>query len=75
MAKVGGWIAAQWYASGKDAGKKEEYAKRAVELLQQAVKAGYKNAAHVTKDTDLDPLRGREDFKKLMAEMKKEEKK
>jgi eukaryotic-like serine/threonine-protein kinase len=73
------WNAAEWYdfacfyavASGKIADKKQEYADRAMELLQQAVKAGYKDAAHMTKDTDLDPLRGREDFKKLMAELEK----
>ena len=39
-----------------------------MELLQKAVKAGYKDAAHMAKDTDLDPLRGREDFRKLLAE-------
>ena len=40
-----------------------EFADRAMEMLHKAVKAGYN-------DADLDPLRGREDFKKLMAEMK-----
>ncbi len=67
----------QWYnfacvyavASGKIAGKKQEYADRAMELLHIAVKAGYKDAAHMKKDTDLDPLREREDFKKLIAEL------
>jgi Tfp pilus assembly protein PilF len=44
-------------------------ADRAMELLQKAVKAGYKDAAHMAKDTDLDPLRGREDFKKVLAEL------
>jgi hypothetical protein len=56
-------------ASGKVAGKKQEYANRAMELLQTAVKAGYKDAAHMNKDTDIDSLRDREDFKKLMAEL------
>ena len=73
------WNAGQWYdfacvfaiASGKLADKKDEYAKRAVELLQRAVKAGYKDAAHMKKDTDLDPLRDRDDFKKLLAELEK----
>jgi len=31
--------------------------------------AGYTNAAHIAKDTDLDALRDREDFKKLVAEL------
>ena len=33
------------------------------------LKAGYKDAAQMKKDTDLDPLREREDFKKLQAEL------
>jgi hypothetical protein len=40
-----------------------------MELLQKAGKAGNKDAAHMKKDTDLDPLRGREDFKKLLTEL------
>jgi hypothetical protein len=40
-------------------------------LLQKAVKAGYKDATHMKQDTDLDPLRGRDDFKKLLAELDK----
>ena len=40
-----------------------------MELLHKAVKAGYKDAAHMAKDKDLDALRDREDFKKLVAEM------
>ena len=77
LTKSSGWNAAQWYdfacvysiASTKIADKKQEHADRAMELLQKAVKAGYKDAAHMAKDTDLDPLRGREDFKKLMVEL------
>ena len=34
------------------------------------IEDSYKDAAHMTKDSDLNQLRGREDFKKLMAEMK-----
>src|SRR5262249_25126715 len=71
------WNAVQWYvfaclysvASGKTADKKQEYADRAMELLRQAVQAGCKDAAYMAKDTDLDPLREREDFKKLLAEL------
>jgi hypothetical protein len=46
-----------------------QYGDRAIALLRQAVAKGYKDAAHMKQDTDLDPLRGREDFKKLMAEL------
>jgi hypothetical protein len=42
---------------------------RAVAWLKQAVAAGYKNAPKLKKDTDLDALRGREDLKKLIAEL------
>ena len=71
------WNAVQWYdfaciyavASGKIDGKKQEYADRAMELLQQAVKAGYTDAAHIKQDTDLDPLREREDLKELLKSL------
>jgi hypothetical protein len=42
-----------------------------MELLQKAVQAGYKDVAHMKMDTDLDALREREDFKKLLAELEK----
>jgi hypothetical protein len=58
-------------ASGQSTGKKQEYADRAMVLLHQAVKAGYTDAAHLKEDTDLDPLRGRDDFKKLLQELGK----
>jgi tetratricopeptide (TPR) repeat protein len=74
LTKLATWNAGQWYdfacvyalAGGKIADKKQEYADRAMQLLHQAVKAGWKDAAHMKKDTDLDSLRQREDFKKLM---------
>ena len=40
-----------------------------MDWLQQAVAAGYRNVAHIKKDNDLDALRDREDFKKLIAEL------
>jgi hypothetical protein len=55
---------------GADAARlAKDDADRAMEWLQKAVLAGYKDVAHMKKDTDLDALRGREDFKKLLAEM------
>jgi hypothetical protein len=48
---------------------KEKRALRAIALLRQAVARGYKDAAHMKRDTDLDALRGRDDFKQLLAEM------
>ncbi len=40
---------------------------RAMAWLRQAVAAGYKDAAHLREDGDLDALRGRDDFRKLLA--------
>jgi hypothetical protein len=37
--------------------------------LKRAVVAGYKNAANLKQDRDLDALRGRADFRKLMTEV------
>jgi serine/threonine protein kinase/tetratricopeptide (TPR) repeat protein len=42
-------------------------ADRAMAWLKQAVAAGYKDAEHMRKDTDLDALRGRADFMELVA--------
>ncbi len=42
---------------------------RAMAWLDQAVAAGYKDAPHMAKDQDLDVLRDRQDFKKLVAEL------
>jgi hypothetical protein len=71
--------AGQWYnfacvyavASGKSADRKMEYADRAMELLRTAVNAGFKDAAHLKQDRDLDPLRDRADFRQLLAELEK----
>jgi tetratricopeptide (TPR) repeat protein len=49
--------------------KKEETAAKAVDLLRQAVANGYNNVDHLKMDSDLDALRRREDFKKLLGEL------
>src|SRR5262245_52665089 len=79
LTKSSNWDGGQWYdfaciyaiASGKSAEKKSEYADQAMGLLQRAVKAGYKDTSQVARDQDLDPLRTRDDFKKLLAELAK----
>jgi hypothetical protein len=48
---------------------KEKRAARAVELLRQALAKGLKDAAQLKKDTDLDALRERDDFKKFLMEV------
>ena len=49
--------AAQFYGDG------------AMKLLLEGVSKGYKDVAHMKKDTGLDPLRQRDDFQKLVAEL------
>jgi tetratricopeptide (TPR) repeat protein len=45
------------------------YAGRAVAALRQAVADGHRDAAQLRKDPALDPLRQRDDFQKLLAEV------
>src|SRR5262249_44509328 len=47
----------------------ESYAGTAVSLLRRAVAQGYKDRARIKNHSDLNPLRSREDFKKLMHEL------
>jgi len=50
------------------------YSNTAMKLLRDAVSKGYNEVAHMKKDTDLDPLRQRYDFQKLVAELEGKEK-
>jgi serine/threonine protein kinase len=45
------------------------YTNAALKLLRDAVSKGYQDVAHIKKDTDLDPLRPRDDFQKLVAQL------
>jgi hypothetical protein len=45
------------------------YADQAMAMLRDAVAKGYKNIEQMKKDKDLDPLRKREDFKKVVADL------
>src|SRR5439155_4078489 len=56
-------------ANSYDALGRHAEADRAMAWLQQAIAAGYMDAAHMKKDKDLDALRDREDFKKLLTEL------
>ena len=53
-------------ATGEDAEKSAAYAARAVLVLRQAFRRGFKDVAHVNKDEDLGPIRDREDFRQLL---------
>ena len=77
LTKAGNCSASQWYdfariysvASGKDPAKQQVYADRAMELLRKAVATGYKDVTHMKQDKDLDPLRSRPDFQKLLESL------
>jgi tetratricopeptide (TPR) repeat protein len=45
------------------------YGDEAMKMLRDAVNNGWKDAAHIKKDTDLDSLQQREDFKKLLSDL------
>jgi hypothetical protein len=47
----------------------EKLTEEALALLKQAVAKGFKNAAHMKQDKDLDALRARVDFQKLLAKL------
>ena len=49
----------------------EQYGKRAVELLRKAAEMGFRDVAHIKKNSDLEPLRQRDDFKQFLAELEK----
>jgi tetratricopeptide (TPR) repeat protein len=57
--------------SGVSAAEEEREAAKAVEWLGRAVANGYRNTNELRIESALDPLRDRPDFKKLMAELKK----
>jgi serine/threonine protein kinase len=42
----------------------------AMQALRRAVQGGWRNLDHLSKDEDMDPLRSREDFRKLVEELK-----
>jgi tetratricopeptide (TPR) repeat protein len=61
-------------AARQETPRAERYAARAVQLLEQAHRAAYFQTPAkmklLQKDRDLDPLRQREDFKKLLSQLK-----
>jgi hypothetical protein len=50
------------------------YGDAAMKFLLDAVGKGYKDVQHLTKDADLEPLRQRDDFRQLVAELEGKEK-
>jgi hypothetical protein len=57
-------------SESKRAQTARSYADQALTRLRVAVAKGFTNAEHLKKDPDLDPLRSRTEFQKLVAEWK-----
>lgn len=55
----------------EDAAELRRNADLAMETLRKAVEAGYQNASVLGTNHDLDPLRGRDDFQRLLATVQK----
>jgi eukaryotic-like serine/threonine-protein kinase len=51
--------------------KDDAHAIRAVARLREAVAKGWKDAAHMRQDADLDSLRGRDDYKQILKDLEK----
>jgi tetratricopeptide (TPR) repeat protein len=56
-------------ASKEVVGRKQQYADLAMQMLQRAVQAGYDVPANIAHNPELDPLRDRDDFRKLLADL------
>jgi hypothetical protein len=50
------------------------YGDQAMKLLREAVSKGYNDVMHMKKDSDLGPLRQREDFQKLVGQLEEKAK-
>jgi tetratricopeptide (TPR) repeat protein len=56
-------------ASQAISAQKQEHSDRAMELLNEAIRMGFNNVNQLQSDPSLDPLRGRDDFKKLLLDL------
>jgi hypothetical protein len=52
-----------------NADQQQSLAAEAVQMLDQAIAAGWNNAHHTSRDPDLVPLHDRDDFRRLLAEL------
>jgi hypothetical protein len=55
--------------SGVSAGEREAAAAKAMDYLRQMVAMGYRNANELGIESALDPLRSRDDFRRLMMDL------
>ncbi len=58
-------------ATPEQRAESDRYAADAVLSLRKAVTAGYKNLPWIARDPALEPIRGRDDFRQLVAELEK----
>jgi thiol-disulfide isomerase/thioredoxin len=49
----------------------DSYAAQSVAMLDKAIKEGYVDRAHMQADTDLDPLRQRQDFRQVVTDLER----
>ena len=56
-------------AAAKRQAEMRFYADQAMTMLREGLAKGYQNIEQMKKDKELDPLREREDFKKVVAEL------
>ena len=61
-------------AAGNDSEQAEHYAAQAIDLLRRAAGKGYTDIVNMKRDFDLDALRPRDDFRKLLAELEEKAK-
>ncbi|HXD84962.1 MAG TPA: hypothetical protein VN641_00605 [Urbifossiella sp.] len=59
-------FAAASSSTAKNDAKRGEYADRAMDFLEKAVKAGWSDPVRIRRDSDIDSLRDRADFQKLL---------
>ena len=59
-------------SSTKAPGQQVEYRNRAIAMLRQSIQSGFSDKSQISQDPDLDPLRERDDFKQILAEVDKQ---
>jgi tetratricopeptide (TPR) repeat protein len=77
LTRTGTWSGRQWYnfacvyaaASAQLPTRRDACARRAIELLDMAAQAGYRNIAHARRDPDLQPLSNDAGFKKWLEKL------
>jgi hypothetical protein len=52
-----------------EAAERDRYERKALESLGRAIAAGYNDVTNIRTDTDLDTIRGHDDFEKLLAKL------